>query len=59
VILWRAGDQGDAKTDFEQAARVDPAWMVQKWVEDNFSRSSVAVIEKLAAAETARRQSHP
>jgi predicted Zn-dependent protease len=55
VILWRSGDLADAKTDFAQAARADPAWMVPKWVENNFSHSSSLTIEKLIAAESARR----
>jgi predicted Zn-dependent protease len=55
VIRWRTDERDLAKTLFEQAAREDPVWMVPRWVEYNFTRSTASTLRELQAAELARR----
>jgi beta-barrel assembly-enhancing protease len=56
VILSRTNEHASANSRFEDAARYDPAWMVQRWVQNNYSSASAAVIKQLQAQELARRK---
>ncbi len=56
VIEWRTGRRDEAKNSFRDAAEGDPAWMVPRWVENNYSASVAGVVGQLQAIETARRQ---
>jgi len=56
VIEWRTGRRDEAKNSFRLAAENDPAWMVPRWVESNYSPSVAGVVGQLQAIEVARRQ---
>jgi len=56
VIEWRTGRRDEAKNSFRLAAENDPAWMVPRWVENNYSPSVAGVVGQLQAIEIARRQ---
>jgi len=55
VIRLRTGDTQGAKLLFQQAAHDDAAWMVLRWVQNNYSASAAGVIRQLQALESARR----
>jgi predicted Zn-dependent protease len=56
VVKWRTGRRDEAKNSFRLAAQNDPAWMVQRWVENSYSQSAANIIRQLQASEIARRQ---
>jgi beta-barrel assembly-enhancing protease len=55
VIDWRTEDRGKASSEFQTAAQFDPVWMVPRWVANNYSPSTTAVIKDLQTIETERR----
>jgi predicted Zn-dependent protease len=55
VIDWRIEDRSKANSEFQTAVERDPVWMVPRWVTNNYSASTTAIIRDLQSAESARR----
>jgi tetratricopeptide (TPR) repeat protein len=56
VISARTNQHSDANNQFRGAAQQDPVWMVLRWVQNNYSNSTAAVIKQLQTEELARRK---
>jgi tetratricopeptide (TPR) repeat protein len=56
VISWRTDQHAEANNEFQMAAAADPVWMVARWVQNNNSASTTAVIKQLQTEELARRK---
>lgn len=55
VVEWHTEERDDAKRDFEAAAKDDPAWMVPRWVQNNYSSTTAGIIAQLQTSESQRR----
>jgi hypothetical protein len=55
VIDWRTESRGKASSEFQTAGQVDPVWMVPRWITNNYSPSTTAVMRDLQTVETQRR----
>jgi hypothetical protein len=55
VIDWRIEDRSKANSEFQTAVEFDPVWMVRRWVTNNYSASTTAIIRDLQSAESERR----
>jgi tetratricopeptide (TPR) repeat protein len=56
VISIRVNQHNQANGAFQSAASEDPVWMVPRWVQNNFSESTAAVIKQLQTEELTRRK---
>ncbi len=56
VISIRTDQHNQGNIAFQSAASEDPVWMVPRWVDNNFSKSTAAVIKQLQTEELARRK---
>ena len=56
VISVRISQHSQTNDAFQSAASEDPVWMVPRWVDNNFSKSTAAVIKQLQIEELARRK---
>jgi predicted Zn-dependent protease len=56
VISVRISQHSQANDAFQSAAGEDPVWMVPRWVDNNFSKSTAVVIKQLQTEELARRK---
>jgi predicted Zn-dependent protease len=56
VISVRINQRPQAGGAFQTAAEGDPVWLVPRWVQNNFSTSTAAVIKQLQVEELARRK---
>lgn len=55
VVKWKTEQRQSATSHFQSAALSNPAWMVPRWVENNYSVNTAGVIMKLQTIESARR----
>jgi predicted Zn-dependent protease len=56
VISARTNEHESANAQFKIACMYDPVWLVPRWVQNNFSASTAAVIKQLQIEELARRK---
>jgi beta-barrel assembly-enhancing protease len=56
VISIRTDQHDQANNAFQSAASEDPVWMVPRWIDNNFSKSTAAIIKQLQTEELARRK---
>jgi predicted Zn-dependent protease len=56
VIAVRTNEHSTANDQFQSASEQDPAWMVTRWVQNNFSNSTAGIIKQLETEELARRK---
>jgi beta-barrel assembly-enhancing protease len=56
VVSWRTDQHAEANNEFQMAAAAAPVWMVARWVQNNYSASTTAVIKQLQTEEIARRK---
>jgi len=56
VISARTNEHSTANNQFQSASEQDQAWMVTRWVQNNFSNSTAAIIKQLETEELARRK---
>jgi predicted Zn-dependent protease len=56
VISLRVSQHSQANDEFQSAASEDPVWMVPRWADNNFNKSTAAVIKQLQIEELARRK---
>ncbi len=55
ISVW-ISQHSQANDAFQSAASEDPVWMVPRWVDNNFSKSTAVVIKQLQTEELARRK---
>jgi len=56
VISIRIDQHNQANYAFQSAADEDPAWMIPRWVQNNYSNSTAAIIKQLQTEELTRRK---
>jgi predicted Zn-dependent protease len=56
VISIRVNQHSQANDAFQLAVSEDPVWLVPRWVQNNFSNSTAAIIKQLQVEELARRK---
>jgi predicted Zn-dependent protease len=56
VISIRTDQHDQANNAFQSAASEDPVWLVPRWVDNNFTKSTAAMIKQLQTEELARRK---
>jgi len=56
LIRHRGGKPADAREAFQQAAKLDPAWMRDGWPRNQYSAAAASVFSELREAEVARRK---
>lgn len=56
IISIRTSQHNEANIAFESAAGEDPVWMVPRWVENNYMKSTAAILKQLQTEELARRK---
>jgi predicted Zn-dependent protease len=62
VISARTNEHDSANAQFKIACMYDPVWLVPRWVQNNFSNSTAAIIKQLQTEELTRRKkvaAHP
>jgi hypothetical protein len=56
VISARTNEHDSANVQFKVACEYDPVWLVPRWIQNNFSNSTTAIIKQLQIEELARRK---